>query len=196
MLAVLPRVRRALPGARLPFESPAMLAMTVGATAFAAGARRTRLSPAAIEAISAALALLPAVVQMRSGALARYHGAEHKTIAAYETGGEAGDARKEHDRCGSHLVAPMMATSFLGNLAASRIRGPRRNVARASASLAAAGVAVEVFAWMSRHPTSRTARVLRMPGDALQRTVGTREPDAHQLEVAHAALAALLGAEA
>jgi uncharacterized protein YqhQ len=196
IVALVPDVRRALPEARLPFESPATLAVTVGATAFAAGARRTRLNPAAIEAIGMGLALLPAVVQMRSGAVARYHGAEHKTIGAYESGAAAAETAKEHDRCGSHLVAPMMATTFVGNLLASRLRGQRAHLARASASLAAAGVAVEVFAWMSRHPEAPAARALRAPGTALQRVVGTREPDAHELEVARTALDALLEAEA
>ncbi len=195
-VAILPQVRRALPESRLAFESPAMVAITVGATAFAAGARRSRLSPAAVEAVSMGLALLPALAQMRSGSVARYHGAEHKTIGAYEAGGVASEAPKEHDRCGSHLVAPMMATSFVGNLMASRLGGSRQHLARASTSLAAAGVAVEVFAWMGRHPDSRAARALRAPGDALQRAIGTREPEPGELEVARAALEALLVAEA
>ena len=46
---------------------------------------------------------------LRSGDLAAYHGVEHKAIAAYEDDGDAADADKEHDRCGSHLVAPMLA---------------------------------------------------------------------------------------
>jgi uncharacterized protein YqhQ len=196
IIALVPRVRQALPDARLPFESPATIAVTLGATAFAAGARRSRLSPAAVEAIGMGLALLPAVVQMRSGRVARYHGAEHKTIGAYETGAAPADATKEHDRCGSHLVAPMMATTFIGNLLASRVKGQGAHLARASASVAAAGVAVEVFGWMSRHPQARAARALRAPGTALQRAVGTREPDAAELEVARTALDALLAAEA
>jgi hypothetical protein len=55
----------------------------------------------------------------RSGDLAAYHGVEHKAIAAYEAedeGADAADAAKEHDRCGSHLVAPMLASNVAGML--------------------------------------------------------------------------------
>ena len=36
---------------------------------------------------------------------------EHKAIAAYEDDdADAADAAKEHDRCGSHLMAPLLGT--------------------------------------------------------------------------------------
>src|ERR671928_12271 len=50
--------------------------------------------------------LAPALLALRGGDLASYHGVEHKAIAAYETDSDASDALKEHDRCGSNLVAP------------------------------------------------------------------------------------------
>ena len=55
----------------------------------------------------------------RGGETAQYHGVEHKAIAAYELGGDPTDedvvmaAAKEHERCGSHLVAPMMIAATL-----------------------------------------------------------------------------------
>ena len=46
---------------------------------------------------------------LRGGDLASYHGVEHKAIGGYEDDCDAAEATKEHDRCGSNLVAPMLA---------------------------------------------------------------------------------------
>jgi uncharacterized protein YqhQ len=196
MLLVLPQVRRALPEARLPFERPSLVVASAAGALATAGARRSgRLSPAAVEAMAGVLALLPAVVALRSKTLASYHGAEHKTIGAYESGGEAEDAPKEHERCGSHLVGPLVAVSTLANVAVSRLPRRHQRSARAAASLAAIGVAVETFAWMNRNSGHPAARLLAAPGHELQRLIGTREPGADELEVARAALDRLLAAE-
>ena len=90
---------------------------------------------------------------LRSGDLAAYHGVEHKAIAGYEDDSDAADQDKEHDRCGSHLVTPMLAAAAVGNVAARRagLRGP---AAEAAVGLGSAAVAVEVFAWSERHADS------------------------------------------
>ncbi len=195
-MLTLPQMRRALPEARLAFETPTIVLTVLAGAALSGGARRARLSPGTVEALSQVLALLPALATLRSGAVARYHGAEHKTIAAYEGSATAVDAPKEHERCGSHLVVPMMATSLVGNLIASRTRDPRRAQAtRAGTSVAAAGIAVEVFGWMTRHRAHPIARALRVPGTLLQQRLGTEEPTADELAVAAAALTALLRVE-
>jgi uncharacterized protein YqhQ len=131
---------------------------------------------------------------LRSGELAAYHGVEHKSIAAYERDADAAEADKEHDRCGSHLVAPMLTAAAVGNVAARRagLRGP---AADAAVGLGSAALAVEVFAWGERNPDSRFTRLLRLPGHEIQRAVGTREPTAEQLEVGRAALAEILRVE-
>jgi hypothetical protein len=123
------------------------------------------------EAAIALLSLAPALMALRSGDLAAYHGVEHKAIAAYEDDGEAAEATKEHDRCGSHLVAPMLTAAAVGNVAARRagLRGP---AAEAVVGLGSAAVAVEVFAWGERHPDSPLTRLLRRPGHEIQRVVG------------------------
>jgi uncharacterized protein YqhQ len=137
---------------------------------------------------------MPALLALRSGDLAAYHGVEHKAIAAYEDDADAAEADKEHDRCGSHLVTPMLAAAAVGNVAARRagLRGP---AAEAAVGLGSAAVAVEVFAWSERHADSAVARLLRRPGHEIQRVVGTREPTPEQLEVGRAALAEILRAE-
>jgi uncharacterized protein YqhQ len=133
---------------------------------------------------------------LQGGELAAYHGVEHKAIAAYEHDTpDAADAAKEHDRCGSNLVAPMLAANVAGAAMLRRLierPGPLANAAVALGSMAAA---VEVFAWAERHADTRTARALRRPGYELQRLMGTREPDERQLEVGRAALAEILRVE-
>jgi len=136
----------------------------------------------------------PALFALRGGDLAAYHGVEHKSIAAYESDGEAADADKEHDRCGSNLVAPMLTAAALGNVAARRagLKGPAAEVA---VGLGSAAVAVEVFAWSERNADTPLSRALRRPGFEIQRIVGTREPTDEQLEVGRAALAEILRVE-
>jgi uncharacterized protein YqhQ len=193
-MAVIPLVKRALPEARLPMQDVKTLG-AMGAAALAGHAVRTvSRSVAARETAVAAISLTPALMALRTGDLAAYHGVEHKAIAAYEEDGDAADAVKEHDRCGSHLVAPMLAAAALGNVAVRRagLRGP---AAEAVVGLGSAAVAVEVFAWSERHPDSGLTRLLRRPGHEIQRAVGTREPTTEQLAVGRAALAEILRVE-
>jgi len=187
-LAVVPLVRRALPEARLPFESRRVLA-AIGVTAVAGTLLRRRGS----EAAAMAIGVVPSLVALRSGETAAYHGAEHKAIGAYETGAE--DHTKEHDRCGSHLMTPLVAANAAGAALLKRAAEEPSPLAKSAMGLASLGAAVEVFAWSERHPYSIGARALRLPGHELQRLVGTREPSAEQLEVAQAALAEILRAE-
>jgi uncharacterized protein YqhQ len=205
-MAVVPLVKRALPEARLPMQDAktlgAMGAAALGGQAIrTAGARAQPEEPGARrsatvgrEVAVALVSLAPALLALRSGELAAYHGVEHKSIAAYEEDEEAAEARKEHDRCGSHLVTPMLAAAALGNVAARRagLRGP---AAEAAVGLGSAAVAVEVFAWGERNPDSKLTRLLRRPGHQIQRAVGTREPTPDQLEVGAAALAEILRVE-
>ena len=193
-MAVIPLVKRALPEARLPMQDVKTLG-AMGAAALAGSAvRRIGRSVAARETAVAAISLTPALLALRSGDLAAYHGVEHKAIAAYEDDGDAADALKEHDRCGSHLVVPMLTAAAFGNVAVRRagLRGP---AAEAVVGLGSAAVAVEVFAWSERHPDSAMTRLLRRPGHEIQRAVGTREPTSEQLEVGRAALAEILRVE-
>jgi uncharacterized protein YqhQ len=193
-LAVIPIVKRALPAAQLPMQDRRTLAgMAAAATAghaLRSGGRRT----VAREAMVAGLSLLPALLALRGSELASYHGAEHKTIGGYEKDTDAIDVHKEHERCGSNLVAPLLASTAAGNVAARRagLKGP---MADAVVGLGSVALAVEVFAWSERHTDSTMARLLRLPGHEIQRVFGTREPSAEQLDVAHAALSEILRVE-
>src|SRR5918911_3040231 len=168
----------------------AMLAAAAAGQAVRASAPRS----VARETAVAGLSLFPALFALRGTELASYRGAEHKAIAAYEQDADAADAGKEHDRCGSNLVAPLLTSTAAGNVAARRagLRGP---VADAVVGLASVGFAVEGFAWSERHAHSALARPLRLPGHEIQRVFGTREPTGAQLDVARAALAEILRVE-
>jgi uncharacterized protein YqhQ len=167
------------------------------AAATGAGAVLRRRSPGpAMEAAVAAISVLPSLIALRGGDLAAYHGVEHKAIGAYESGADdAREATKEHDRCGSHLMAPMIAANVAGATLLRRLVERPTPLHNGALALTSMGIAVEVFAWSERHSESRTARVLRKPGHELQRVIGTREPTESQLEVGRAALDAILAAE-
>ena len=193
--AVIPLVRRRLPDARLAFESASVLGVAAAATLAAKVIKGGRAS-AAGEVGAAAVSLAPALFALRDGELAAYHGVEHKAIAAYEAGDEdAADAAKEHERCGSHLVAPMLAANVVGTVLLRKALEKPNAMAGGLVALASTAAAVEVFAWSERHAGTPVAKALKRPGFELQRALGTREPDERQLEVGRAALAEILRVE-
>jgi uncharacterized protein YqhQ len=184
--AVIPALKRRLPQARLPFELPTVAgAMAASALAVRLVRSSGRLGPATREVVSGVFALVPALVALRSSELSGYHGAEHISIGSYEHGEPRG---KEHERCGSHLVGPLLMTSGIGNILAARAPAHLRNVARTLAGLGALAVSTEIFGWMLRHPEAAMSRALAKPGHELQHRLATSTPTAEQLEVAEAAL--------
>ena len=193
--AVIPLVKRALPEARMPFQDLSVLGVAAGTTVAGTLLRR-RLRGAGGEAAAGLISLAPAIFALRGGELAAYHGVEHKAIAAYEQDSEdARDASKEHDRCGSHLVAPMLASNLAGTMMLRRLTERPHPLAGGALALASTAAAVEVFGWCERNSETKLAKAMRRPGFELQRLVGTREPDERQLEVGRAALAEILRVE-
>jgi uncharacterized protein YqhQ len=195
-IAVLPLVRRRLPAARLPFEDPRVLA-AIGATLLATAALRRRLpTPGLREGVVQAVGILPALVALSDRDLAAYHGVEHKAIAAYEQGVEdPATVPKEHDRCGSNLIAPMMILSVGGTVLLERLVERPGPIARAGVGLGGASLAVEMFAWSDRNHGAPLAEAFHAPGREIQRRIATKEPTPEQLEVGVAALAEILRAE-
>ena len=190
--ALLPQVKRSLPEARLPMEGPAAVASMVGSAVVLRAVKRSGIRPLARELITSALSVAPAVFALRGGELAEYHGAEHISIGTYEHGASR---PKEHERCGSHLIGPMLLTNAASNLATEQVPVRYRSAARAVGAIGAVAASVELFGWMTRHPGHPLARALAKPGHELQHRLGTREPSAAQLEVADAALQACLELE-
>jgi uncharacterized protein YqhQ len=192
-LALLPQVKRALPAAQLPMQSKRIVSAMLGAAVVVRGIRESsRLRPAAQELLSGLISLAPAALALRGGELAAYHGAEHISIGRYEHGE---GAKKEHERCGGHLVGPLVATSAVGNALAGLAPERMRNHARAAAQFGAIAASTEIFGWMTRHPNNLVAQALSKPGHELQHRFSTAEPTPEQLEVAEAALAACLELE-
>lgn len=200
-MAVLPAVRAGLPQSRLPFERPSVLAAGAATSAISFYLRRKRKRNVGTDLAISLLGLAPALISLRGGNVAAYHGVEHKTIAAYEHGDDPTDtaavaaAGKEHERCGSHLVAPMMLAGVAGEAIMRRALKNPGTLAQAGVALAGAAVSVELFAFAERHPESSFAKLFRRPGFELQKAVGTREPTAEQIAVGHAAISRLLAVE-
>ena len=144
------------------------------------------------EMLAGLLSLAPAALALRSGELAAYHGAEHISIGTYEHG--AG-AKKEHERCGGHLVGPLVATTVVGNMLAGKAPEHLRKHARVAAQFGAVAASTEIFGWMTRNPDNVVAQALSKPGHELQHRLSTAEPTSEQLAVAEAALAACLALE-
>jgi uncharacterized protein YqhQ len=195
-LLVVPLARIRLPAARLPLEDVRVLVAAGAATAASAVARKLARGSATRETAIAVIGMLPALAALRDRDLAAYHGAEHKAIGAYESGGPAAEEPKEHERCGSNLIGPLLALSVAGQVIVEGVLERPSSIARGAASLAATGAAVEVFAYAERNPEAAISRAGHGTGHEIQRLISTREPTPEQLEVGEAAVRELLRVEA
>ncbi len=83
-------------------------------------------APLARELLVSVLSIVPALLAVRVTELSRFHGAEHKSVAAYETGGDPESAAKEHDRCGTNLLGPLLLTNLTRRARAARRRARQR----------------------------------------------------------------------
>jgi uncharacterized protein YqhQ len=195
-MAVLPLVRRRMPAARLPFEDKRVLAAAAATIAATSLLRRRGDGGAGREVLLQTIGVVPALVALMDRDLAAYHGVEHKAIAAYERGVEdVASVPKEHDRCGSNLMVPMMVLSAGGTIALERLVPEPSQAARALVGLGGASLAVEMFAWSDRHHGEPLAEAFHTPGREIQRHWATKEPTAEQLEIGIAAMAEILRAE-
>ena len=192
IFTILPAIRKALPQAKLPYQRADVAAALVGSAVAVRGLRRSGVTPILQEAFAALASFGPAVLAIRGSKLAEYHGAEHISIGTYEHGEPR---TREHERCGSHLVGPLLVTTTLGSLAARLAPPQTRLFARAGAAVGALAASVEVFSWMVRNERHPLARALAKPGHELQHRMLTADPTPEQLEVANAALAECLRLE-
>ena len=193
VFALLPRVRRALPEARLPFERPSVIAAMAVGTALVQLVRRSSGVPVlAQELISGAASLAPAAIALRGSQLAAYHGAEHISIGTYE---HDEPRQREHERCGTHLVGPLLTSVALANALVAKLPAAARSTGRVGAAVGALAASTEVFGWMVRNPDNPVAKALARPGHEFQHRFATAEPTSEQLAVAEAALAACLELE-
>jgi uncharacterized protein YqhQ len=124
-----------------------------------------------------------------------YHGAEHKTIATYESGEEltVENARKHsrlHPRCGTSFLLIVMVVSII-IFSFLRWGAMWQNMLMRIALMpVVAGISYEMIKFAGRCKLKAVA-ILTKPGLWLQK-ITTREPDDSQLEVAIASLKAVL----
>ncbi len=121
-----------------------------------------------------------------------YHGAEHKTVNAYEAGvqlevGPVGEYNTIHRRCGTSfmfvvLIIAIMVFSLIGRPSLGLMV-----LWRVILIPAIAGVSYEIVQFGARHEDNVVVRAFLAPGLWLQKMT-TREPDEMQLEVAVSAL--------
>jgi uncharacterized protein YqhQ len=128
-----------------------------------------------------------------------YHGAEHKTVHAYEAGVNLAveDVRRfstAHARCGTAFLLTLVLLTVLIFAPFGRPTLLVRLVSRIVLLPLIAGIAYEFIRLTARLADRPWMRVLVAPNLALQRLT-TREPDDGMLEVAIAALKAVLASE-
>ena len=128
-----------------------------------------------------------------------YHGAEHKTIAAFEHGEDLEPENvdrypKEHVRCGTNfLIIVMIITIFVFTMFGTPELGWRIG-SRVIAIPVIAAISYEALRLGARYPGSLWMRALMAPGLWLQR-ITTQRPDRSQIEVAITAFDELLRRE-
>ncbi|MEE2904616.1 MAG: DUF1385 domain-containing protein [Myxococcota bacterium] len=139
----------------------------------------------------------------------QYHGAEHKSINAYEQGLELTleNARKQttfHARCGTSFVLFVLVLSifvfaavfpFVPRIAENEYLNHVAMLAfKVPLMLPLAGLAYEINRYAARHPEQFWVQALVVPG-ALMQKITTKEPDDEQLEIALSAMRAAIHAE-
>jgi uncharacterized protein YqhQ len=131
----------------------------------------------------------------------QYHGAEHKTIFAYEAGLplNLANVRKQstlHPRCGTTFLVIVIAVSILLGATATPLLLPKAQgtsgwiltlLLRVLLLPFVAAISYELQRLSARFCTTGPLRVLLYPGFLFQK-ITTREPDDTQLEIAIAAM--------
>jgi len=136
--------------------------------------------------------LVALTLRRASRRLLEYHGAEHKAVACHEAGlpltpEHAAGCARGHPRCGTSFAALVAIVAGIVVVPLGQPEWPWLVASRVLAAPVAAGLAFELVRGLARV----RAQGLLAPLVALQR-LSTREPDRPQLEVAIAALEAVL----
>lgn len=121
-----------------------------------------------------------------------YHGAEHKTVFAWEDGQDltvenVKNYSTHHPRCGTSFIIFVMIISILVFSLLGRPDFFHRVIYKILLMPVVAGISYEAIRFTGKHSRFKLVQVLSWPGLALQR-ITTREPDDDQIEVAIAAM--------
>jgi uncharacterized protein YqhQ len=128
-----------------------------------------------------------------------YHGAEHKTINAFESGAEMTPENVsryslEHPRCGTAFLLTLIVLSVIVFALLGPLPGIWRYVVRLVLIFPLASLAYEMIRFSSNHLSNPFVRILVKPNLALQHLT-TREPTLDMLEVSIAAFNHMLEKE-
>ena len=128
-----------------------------------------------------------------------YHGAEHKTINAYEAGAiltpeNVKEYSLEHPRCGTSFLLTLVLASILIFSALGPMSLVTRLISRVLFIPVLAGIAYEYIRWTANHIDSPWIKKLVRPNLALQHLT-TREPSLDIIEVSIAAFNAMKNGE-
>jgi uncharacterized protein YqhQ len=128
-----------------------------------------------------------------------YHGAEHKSINAFESGVELSvEAVKRHTtrhaRCGTSFLLVVMVMSIIVFIFMGRPENVADRLRRLLAVPVIAGLSYEIIKLAGKQKGGVVMRIVTAPGLALQRFT-TREPSEDQIEVALEALKDAVGPE-
>jgi len=128
-----------------------------------------------------------------------YHGAEHKTINAYEDGAalELTTVKKystAHPRCGTSFLLVVLVLAIIAYMFIGRPALYLRFLYQLALLPAIAAVSYELIRLSARCFKNPIVRVLLLPGMFIQKLT-TREPDDEQIEVGITALQKVFDAE-
>ncbi len=128
-----------------------------------------------------------------------YHGAEHKTINAYEAGAELTPASVQrfttmHPRCGTAFLLSVMVISVLLFSLFGRPALWLRVLSRILLIPVVAGISYEYLRFSARHIDKSWMRAVVAPNLALQKLT-TREPELDMIEVAITSFNQMMTAE-
>ena len=128
-----------------------------------------------------------------------YHGAEHKTINAYEAGApmipaSVAQYSTRHTRCGTSFLLFVLVISIILFVPLQFDAWWLRLVSRLLLIPVIAGISYEVLRFSTAHQNNVLMKALIAPGLAMQ-GLTTREPDLDMLEASIAALIPVLAAD-
>lgn len=121
-----------------------------------------------------------------------YHGAEHKTVFAWENGQELTvenikNYSTRHPRCGTSFILFVMLTSIIVFLFLGRPDFLHRVIYKILLLPVVSGISYEAIRFTGKHRNWHWVQLLSWPGLMLQK-ITTREPSDDQIEVAIAAM--------
>ena len=142
------------------------------------------------------IALIPKLEDINT--VFQYHGAEHKTIHCFENGKEltpenAQSFYRLHPRCGTSFLMFVMIIAIIVHVFMGWPNVWMRVGLRLLALPLIAGISYELLKWAGRS-NNKVVEFLSLPGIYLQKLT-TREPNLKQLEVAIAAMKAVIPEE-